>query len=146
VDSEHQWAWETRFLNLGMKWEPSENTRLLAQAMNGETLMGYAIPGGLWFDMGFQSAYVLVSQRLGDDTLSGRIEAFRTKDRTFVAIDNNNERGWALTGAWRHHLATHADLFIEAQHISSERPSRTLAGEGAQADETLLNSALRLSF
>ncbi len=146
VDAEGQWAWETRFANLGLKWEPSETTRVLAQAMNGETLMGYVMPGGIWFDMGFQSAYVLAAHKIGDDTVSGRIETFRTHDRTFQAIDNNNEHGWALTAAWRHRLARHADVFLEAEHMASDRPSRIYAGDAAHQDETLLRSALRLSF
>ena len=146
VDGEKQWAWETRFLNIGVKWQPSESTKVLAQAMNGETLMGYHIPGGIWFDMGFQSAYVLASHKLGDDTLSGRADWFKTSDRTFVAIDDNNEDGWAATLSWRHRLAPHADLITEAQHISSKRPARALAHDAAHQGESLVQTALRLSF
>jgi len=105
IDGERQWAWETRFTNLGMRWQPTDNTRVLAQAMTGETLMGYRMPGGLWFDMGFRSAYVLVSHKLGGDALSGRLDAFSTEDRTFQTLDNNNEDGWAATASWRHRLA-----------------------------------------
>ena len=146
VDNEGQWAWETRFGNLGVRWEPTETTRVLAQAMSGETLMGYRMPGGVWFDMGFQSAYVLVSHRVGEDAVSGRLDAFETKDRSFQALDDNNENGWAATASWRHRLAPHADIIFEAQHISSKRPARALAGEAARQDQTVLQSALRLSF
>ena len=146
VDNAGQWAWETRFLNVGMTWEPSEVTKVLAQAMNGETLMGYRIPGGLWFDMGFRSAYVLATHRIGDDTVSGRIDGFRTTDRTFQAIDDNAEHGWAMTAAWRHRLAPHADLIFEAQHVESTRPARALAGDRPRQDQTVLQTALRLSF
>ena len=96
--------------------------------------------------MGFQSAYVLAAHKIGDDTVSGRLETFRTHDRTFQAIDNNNEHGWALTAAWRHRLARHADVLLEAEHMASDRPSRIYAGDAAHQDETLLRSALRLSF
>lgn len=146
VDSHLQWAWETRFANLGVKWEVNDKTHILAQAMNGETLMGYVIPGGIWFDMGFQSAYIQAAHKVGEDTVTGRLEGFRTHDRTFVVIDNNNEHGWALTGAWRHRLARHADLIFEAQHIASDRPARVLAGDSPKQGETLLQTALRLSF
>jgi hypothetical protein len=146
VNSEEQWSWKTRFLNLGMRWDLSDTTRVLAQAMKGRTEMGYVIPGGRWFDVDFASAYVLASHRLGEDTVTGRAEWFETRDRTFQVIDDNTEHGWAVTGAWRHHLAPHADLILEAQHIASKRPARVLAGDAPQQDETLLQSALRLSF
>jgi hypothetical protein len=146
VDADGQWAWETRFLNVGIKWEPSETTKVLAQAMNGETLMGYRKPGGLWFDMGFRAAYVLATHKLGDDAVSGRIDWFRTTDRSFQAIDDNAEDGWALTAAWRHRLAPHADILFEAQHVNSKRPARLLAGDAPKQDQTVLQTALRLSF
>ena len=146
VDSEHQWAWETRFFNAGLRWQVSDDVTVLAQAMNGETIMGYAMPGGRWFDMGFQSAYVLIQRKAGEDTVSGRIEGFRTKDRTFRALDDNQENGWAATASWRHRLAPHADLIVEAQHVDSKRNARLLAGEDPKQAQTVLQTAIRLSF
>ncbi|MEO8114416.1 MAG: hypothetical protein ABI655_08550 [Phenylobacterium sp.] len=144
--TDKQWSWETRFLNLGARWEPDETTKVLAQVMNGETMMGIHKPAGIWLDMGFSAAYVLASRQIGDDALSGRMDWFATKDRTFVVEDDNNETGWALTGAWRHRLAPHADLLFEAMRVSSKRPSRALVHEPAKQDQTVLQTALRLSF
>lgn len=141
-----QWAWETRFLSLGGRWDPDERTTVMAQAMKGETLMGYRMPGGIWVDVGFRSAYLLARRRMGEDSLSARLDLFDTSDRTFVAIDDNNEKGWAATAAWRHNLGPHANLILEAQKIVSDRPSRALAGAGARQDQIVLQSALRLSF
>lgn len=146
VDSEGQWAWETRFFEAGARWEPSPDVRVMAQLMNGETIMGYSTAGGRWFDMGFQSAYVLAQKKLADDTISGRIDVFRTRDRTFRNLDDNQENGWALTGSWRHRLARHVDLIVEAQHVDSKRNLRRLVGEDPKQDQTLLQSAIRLSF
>lgn len=140
-----QWAWETHFLNVGMAWEPNDRTRVLAQAMTGRTLMGYRTPQ-IWADVDFQSAYLLASRRLANETLTGRLDWFEVNDRTWQVIDNNDENGWAATAAWRHPLVEHADLLIEAQHIGSKRPSRALAGEAAQQEENVLQTALRLSF
>ena len=146
VDSDGQWAWETRFVNVGIRWQLTDSTRVLAQAMNGETLMGYVMPGGIWFDTGFQAAYVLAQHQLGGDTLSGRLDAFRTRDRTFRALDDNQENGWAATASWRHRLAPHLDLIVEAQHVASKRAARSLAGEAPKQDQTVVQSALRFSF
>jgi len=40
----------------------------------------------------------------------------------------------------------HADLIFEALYVSSDRTARALAGEAAQQDQAVLQSALRLSF
>jgi hypothetical protein len=140
-----QWAWETQFLNLGMTWQVNDRTRVLAQAMSGRTLMGYATPQ-IWADVDFRSAYVLGSRQLANETLTGRFDWFEVKDRTWTVTDNNDEDGWAATAAWRHPLASHADLLVEAQHIDSKRPSRVLAGQAARQKQNVLQTALRLSF
>lgn len=140
-----QWAWETRFTNIGVTWEPDENTRVLAQALTGETLMGFRTPD-IWADMGFRAAYVLASRRVAGSTLTGRLDWFDTQDRTYIDIDNNDEEGWAATAAWRRTLVNHADLLVEAQHVTSKRPSRALAGDDPQQDEFVIQTALRLSF
>ena len=143
--SDHQWAWETHFLNVGMVWRPDERTRVLAQAMSGRTLMGFRTPQ-IWADVGFRSAYLLASRRLADETLTGRLDWFEVNDHSWQTIDNNEENGWAATAAWRHPVASHLDLLVEAQHIASKRPSRALAGEAAQQDQNVLQTALRVSF
>lgn len=142
-----QWAWETRFLNVGAKWQPAEDLTVTAQAMKGETLMGYRFAGQIWLDMGFRSAFVLVQKHASEtDVFSGRIDAFDTDDRTLVTLDNNNERGWAATAAWRHKLSDHASLILEAQHVDSRRPARALAGLPASRDQNVLQAGLRLGF
>jgi hypothetical protein len=146
VDSQMQWAWETRFFNAGLRWEPDARTTVLAQAMTGETLMGFRYQGHVWADVGYKAAYVLARRRVGADALSGRLDWFETTDRTLQAIDDNTEDGWAATGAWRHRLASHLDLIVEAQHIHSSRPSRAYGGQAPRADETLVQSALRVGF
>jgi hypothetical protein len=146
VDSDTQWAWETRFFDAGLTWEPDPRTKVLAQWMNGETQMGYREQGHIWVDVGYRAFYVLAQRRLGADTLSGRIDWFETSDRTLQALDDNNEYGWAGTLAWRHRLADHLDLIVEAQRIKSDRAARVLAAEAPDQTQTALSAALRVSF
>ena len=141
-----QWAWETRFLNLGARVQVDARTRILAQAMSGETLMGYRAAGGHWVDMGFHAAYLMASRAYGEHQLSARADWFETNDRTYQIVDNNDETGWALAAAWRQHLNDHAAVLFEALHVESDRPSRALAGATPRQDQTVLQSALRLSF
>jgi hypothetical protein len=146
VDSDVQWAWETRFLDVGVKWEPGADWTVLAQVMNGETLMGYRERGQIWVDVGYRAAYLLAQRKFGADTVSGRFDWFRTTDRTLVDLDDNREDGWALTATWRHRLADHLDLLVEAQHVDSDRKARVLAGDTPGQQQTGLQAALRVSF
>jgi hypothetical protein len=148
VDRDMQWAWETRFLNLGLQWQANAKTTVLAQAMNGETLMGFPFQGRgpIWINVGYRAGYVLVRRQLGEDALTGRLDAFRTTDRTLQTLDDNREHGWAATLAWRRRLASHLDLIVEGQHIESDRAYRQYEGERPRQDETVLQTALRASF
>ena len=146
VDGDRQWSWETRFLDLGMKAELGDKTRILAQAMHGETYMGYRYLGQTWVDLEFSTAYVEARRAFGEDALTGRLDWFSVDDRSLKAIDNNDEDGWAATAAWRQHLTSHADLLFEALYVTSKRPARAYAGEPAKQDQAVLQSALRLSF
>jgi hypothetical protein len=146
VGKDLQWSWETRFAAVGARAEIDDRTRILAQAMSGETMMGYRYVGDRWVDVGFQAAYLEVRRTYGDDAVTGRLDGFTTRDRTLKALDNNDERGWAVTAAWRHRLASHADLIMEGLHVSSDRPGRAYGGRPPKQEQTVLQSALRLSF
>jgi hypothetical protein len=144
-----QWAWETRFDNLGLQWTPQPSTRIRAQALAGRTWMGYATPK-TWIDVSFRAAYLMATQELGggdkSTAVSLRLDAFDTHDHTWQAIDDNAEHGWAATAGLRRPLTPWADLFLEAQHVQSTRPSRALAGEAPRQTQTLLQTAVRLHF
>ena len=40
----------------------------------------------------------------------------------------------------------HADLLVEAQHVNSKRNARRLSGEDPKQAQTVLQTAIRLSF
>jgi hypothetical protein len=151
VDHEHQWAWATQFSNIGAALTLGEHTRILSQVLWGDTRMGFPTSRGVWFDLGYDAAYLLASQDLGPGAVTGRIELFRTSDRNFrPALDDADqdlgERGWALTGDYRWKLTPFANVLFEVTHVESNRPSRMQAGLGQRQTQTLLQTALRLSF
>jgi hypothetical protein len=146
VTPDQQWAWETRFFNLGIQWQPDEQTVVLAQVMNGETLMGFRRRGQIWVDVGYQAAYVMVRRNRGEDALSLRVDVFETNDRTLRDIDDNTEDGWAATIAWRHRLTKNLDLITEGQHVSSTRAYRVYEGAAPKQHEATLQMVLRASF
>jgi hypothetical protein len=142
---DHQWAWETQFSTLTATWSPDSQTRVWAQALTGRTWMGFARPE-TWADVSFRAIYLMGTRGVGPGALSVRIDGFDADDNTHAKLDAADERGWAITAGWRQPLADWADLFVEAQRIQSDRPGRALAGEAAEQDETVLQSAVRLHF
>lgn len=141
-----QWSWDTKFWNLGASLNPDKRTEILAQAVTGRTLEGYPTPVGVWIDVSFRSAYLLASRSYGKGAFAGRVEYFETIDHTFQMRDDNNEHGWALTGAYRYELTPNATLKLEAQHIASNRLARTYHGDAPHQDQTVLQSSLKLHF
>ena len=141
-----EWAWETRFTNLGMVWRPSDDVEVLAQAMWGETWMGFPFPAGVWVDVEFEAAYLLVSRRLGASALTGRIDVFSTDDKASPLYGDNSEDGWAATLAWRRTLNPTTEVLLEALRIDSERPGRALAGVAPHQVQHLVQASARFSF
>jgi hypothetical protein len=143
---DREWSWETRFVNLGLRFDPDDATHVRAQAMQGETLMGYSNANGLWVDVGFQSAYLSVTRDLGPGSLTGRLDQFSTTDRTNKAVDDNAEHGWSALGAYRWDVRPDVHLVFEAMHIDSDRPERARLGEAPQQTQTVVQTALRYQF
>jgi hypothetical protein len=141
-----QWSWDTTFWNLGLRLTPDADTEVLFQALTGRTVTGFATPLGWRVDAGFDAAYVLVSHRLGKDLATGRIDGFQVRDHTFQALDNNDERGWALTADYRHPITDRLAALIEVTHVQSDRPARVYVGQGARQAQTTLQTALKLTF
>ena len=146
VTPDHQWAWATHFLDLGLRWDADEKTTILGQALEGRTVMGFQTPLGRFVDMDFRSAYLLATRLVGKSAFTGRLDLFDTHDNSGLALGDTNERGWALTGAWRYPLNQFLDVRLEALHIFSDRPGRLLADEAPDQSQTILQSSLRLSF
>ena len=141
-----EWSWETRFVNLGLRFDPDDATHLRAQAMQGETLMGYSNANGIWVDVGFQATYLSVTRDLGPGSLTGRLDQFSTTDRTNKAVDDNAEHGWSALAAYRWDVRPDVHLVFEAMHIDSDRPERARLGEAPQQTQTVVQTALRYQF
>lgn len=146
-DYDGQTDWETRFTNLGVRAALGPNTRLRAQAMVGQTIWGMSTPGlGYWTDVDFSSAYLMLAHDRGENTFAGRLDYFEVTDMSYVAVDNNDEEGWAATAAWRRALSDDMSLAVEALHIASDRPTRLDTGVEHEQTQTVLQSALRYGF
>jgi hypothetical protein len=89
-----EWAWSTRFTEAGANVRLDPQTLFRAQAMRGETFMGYPSAEGIWVDVVFSSAYVSLTRDMGKTSATGRIDVFGVTDKTTRTLDNNDEHGW----------------------------------------------------
>lgn len=111
-----EYAWSTRFGVAGFDWALTPEWTLLGELLHGRTLMGF--PPGANVDFGFDAAYLLLSRRFAQWTISGRVEAFHISERDRSIAELNTQNGQALTlavlrehGDWRFGVeATYADI------------------------------------
>jgi hypothetical protein len=141
-----QWAWATRFLNVGARWTLDERTRVLGQVMTGHTADAFPTPDGLFGDIDFASAYGEVQHDVGRSTFTARADLFRVRDNTTVDQFRTDEDGWAVTGAWRYAISRNVDFRAEALHVRSDRPGRGYAGLPAVQSQTQVQSSLRVTY
>ena len=145
LDAALQWAWRTRFDHLGATLDLGANTRLTAQAIDGTTIMGYPGAGGIrWIDMRYRSAFLLATRQLPRGSVSGRVEAFSTRNHGSEVTTEDNETGWAATAAMRWPLLRYATLLGEAVHIDSRRDARLRKGVAPRQNQNILRLTLRL--
>lgn len=142
----YQWGWRTRFDHLGAILDLDTRTRLTAQAIDGTTIMGFprGADGQRWVKMRYRSAFLLATRQVAQGSVSGRVEGFSTRNHGSVVLSDDNETGWAWTGAMRWPLMRHATLFAEALHIESRRDARLREGLDPRQHQNVVRVGLRL--
>ena len=112
VNEQRIYGWRTRFHSLALQHQFSANTRLIAQWMRGDTVMGKR-----YVAADFDAWYVLLSQTTGQHRLSARVEKFKVAEDDVFPWDGNDSKGKALTLAWRYDVNTTWQLGLE-HHIN----------------------------
>ncbi|HEY4029921.1 MAG TPA: hypothetical protein VGM25_06225 [Caulobacteraceae bacterium] len=134
-----QWGWRTRFWNLGINADVAPGTKILAQGMIGSTIMGFPENGQAWVHTDYNSAFVLAVHDFGKFALTGRIEAFQTREHGSEMPTNNSEDGWAWTLAARVPINPYLTGFAEALNVDSRRGTRvTLGGLPSPLDNQMV--------
>jgi hypothetical protein len=142
-----QWGWDTKFLNLGVRIDFSEDTRLLAQALSGSTRMGYPdAQGREWIETRFRAAYARLTHKHERLALSGRIDLFDTSEEGSRMSADESERGWSAAAAAGWTFSGAATLIAEVLHIDSDRGTRRRAGFAPAQAQTVFQLALRLTL
>ncbi len=140
-----QWGWATRFYNVGVNWQMDARNEWLAQYMSGTTATGWQVgQGHRAIDVGYESAYGLLSHRFDHSRLSGRIDWFAAKDFSLRGVDDNGETGYAATVAWIKPVNMYLDIAFEALTVASDRPARATHLITSQQSQSQIQLAFKL--
>ena len=142
-----QYAWRTRFVNVGAQMDFAHDVRLISQLMSGTTEMGERLANGNHMvDAGFHSAFVLLTKRIDKARLTSRLDWFQVQDNSLKSQDNNDERGFAAMVSASHEFSDAISLVGEWLYTDSVRPAREDLGLGAAQTDNLVQISLRIDF
>ncbi len=120
-----EFAWETRFTSVGVRYEPSEHVTLMAQHLDGKTYVGADTLGPDQFALRLQAWYGMASYERGSHRLSVRYDRFANRqDGGFDPDYTADDTGHALTVAWFERLDEHWELAAEWLRVRSKFPPR----------------------
>lgn len=121
VDSQGQYAWDTKFWSLSLKHLFTREWRVLAQWMDGSTAMGDSAAVAI----DFNAWYLLTSYKYHKHRFSLRYDNFETVDTDNNRVDVNDSHGHAWTLAWRYQPHKHVEMGIEYLYATSWNANRT---------------------
>lgn len=116
-----------------------------AQALEGRTRMGFAESGRRWIDNRFRAAFVLLSHSFGKFGVTGRVDAFETRNGGSEVDAEYDDRGWSTMLAAKHDWA-HVTGLIEFIHVSSKRENREDVGLNARQRQNQLQAEVRMHW
>jgi hypothetical protein len=97
-------------------------------------------------DAELSSWYVLGAFDFGWGEIAGRFDSFDVEDQSFVAVDNQNEVGPAVTLSLGRQLAPNLLGRLELMQIDSDRPARADAGWPVKDQQTVFQTSLKVDF
>jgi hypothetical protein len=145
VNADLEWGWRTWFNHVGVVAELGSGAELKAQALHGRTRMGFADAGRRWVDNRFRSAFVLLTRPFGTVRLTGRVDAFDTRNRGSDIGDEYDDKGWSAMLAAKREWAHFAGL-VELLHVTSKREDREEAGIRPRQNQTQLQAEVRMHW
>ena len=126
-----EYAWDTRFDQLGLQLQPHTDWRILAEHLRGRTAMGVPAPAA---DVSFGATYLLVAwNHRGKLTATARYDEFSTRDRDHQPRGERSDedgRAWTVAVLWP--VTPALELGVEYVDLRVSRPA--LAGAGSRDD------------
>lgn len=141
-----QYAWYTEFSHVGLQAALPGGAGLVAQWLDGETVMGPVIDGAHVVDNAFGSWFVLLTKALGEHRLSARYERFEVTEDDRIPLDENAEDGRAITLAWFYQATDFIGVAAEWLTIRIHRPAWAYNDLATRQDESQFQLSVQLRF
>lgn len=120
---DRQYAWYTEFNSLGLQADLPGGIGLIAQWLDGETVMGPIVGGAHVVDNAYASWFVLLTKVFGRHRVSVRYDDFAVTEKDRIPLDENAERGRAQAVAYRYQASDRVGVALEWLRIRSDRPA-----------------------
>jgi len=137
------WAWDTRFNSLGLRWDGPGALTLITQWLDGNTRAAPVLA----YDWDFDTWFVLAAKGFGAHRLAVRYDDFSTvQSEDFSPPPWSREGGDAWTVGWTWSVRKHLEIAAEWLRVDSRYSGRAALGENPQAVETSLQMSFKLSL
>ena len=146
-----QYGWHTRFYHIGAKWRFSSEIVLMAQYLNGDTLM-QSNPQKDVVNNSYANGFIALTYKWGSFILNKkhkstvRLEHFSVDDNDNTWGDNNNEDGQSLTLNHSYRISKQWFLAAEFTYIDSHRSARYYTHQAIELVERQVQLAARYFF
>jgi hypothetical protein len=142
-----QYGWYTEFNHVGVQATLPGDVGLLAQWMDGTTVMGPDMGGGIHpVDVEYDAYYLLLTRQWGRHRLSARYDNFGMTQNDSTPEDNNPESGHAYNIGYQFELAEFATLGVEWLSIKTHRCAHVYYGLEPSVTEEQLQLTMQLRF
>ena len=141
-----QYGWYTEFNHVGFQLSLPGEFGVLAQWMEGTTVMG---PWqGEWYpvDVAYAAAYLMLTRVFDRHRFAVRYDDFSVTDNDELPDDDNNEDGRAWTVSYQFTFSDRVRLAAEWLAIQSTRPAFAYFGDDETSTERQAQLAVRLRF
>lgn len=136
------WAWNTRFDSIGLRYDGPAGFALIAQYLDGETSASSDLRNEWYFKTGF----VMLAREFGAHRFAVRYDDFQVSPIDAPGSFWSSDKGDAWTLGWTWKVRQHVELAGEWMQVDSTNGNRTLYGDSVKAKERILQLALRLSL
>ncbi len=141
VNDERLYAWRTKFHSLAAQHNIDSQWRLMAQVMDGSTLMGYRI---VYAD--FTAWYLATRFKQNNHSVTFRYDFWEVIEDDMMPNDQNNSDGESYTIAWRYQWNKHWEFGAEYHYTSNWAQNRLQLNMPTHIDQSQSKLVLAYSF